>query len=192
MRRHASYSKYIVYLGLMGFFGSASAQAQYLKANDINGFRLDMTLKEVQDHAGHPLQSLGGGDFSVTLNGIDYDFGFSILGHVYRIESKQSLGQFIPDAEFGRALTNQLTAKYGPPHTNQLPGAPATWDFFEPYQVGPGITADRGTLSLSAMVIPEWKTVVFDLKLMDFRIMRRDLAIANSGPRSNAERATRF
>jgi hypothetical protein len=171
----------------------ASTPEQQLAAHDINGFALGMSLKEVQEHAGHALQSLGRGDFSATVEGIDYDFGFSILGHLYRIDSKQPLGQFIPDAAFGRSLTEKLVAKYGQPHQNQLPDGPAFWEFLEPYQIGPGMTANRTTLSLSAMLMSGYnQAVTLNMKLMDFRIMRHDLAIANSGPRSKAEHATKF
>jgi hypothetical protein len=152
-----------------------------------------MSVKEVQEHAGHPLQSLGGGDFAVSVEGIDYGFGFSILGHLYRIDAKQPLGRFIPDATFGKRLTEKLAAKYGPPRENQLPNGPASWEFLEPYQIGPGLTANLTALSLSAMLMSGYnQPVSLNLKLMDFRIIRRDRAIANSNPESRAERATRF
>jgi hypothetical protein len=168
-------------------------QPHDLSAHDINGFTLGMSVKEVEEHAGHPLQSRGGGDFAVSVEGIDYDFGFSVLGHLCRIDSKQPLGRFIPDAAFGKTLTEKLAAKYGPSQHNQLPDGPASWEFLEPYQIGPGLTGNRATLSLSAMLMSGYnQPVSLSLKLMDFRIMRHDAAIANSDPRSRAERATRF
>ncbi len=170
-----------------------SEHAQDLAAHDINGFRLDMTFKQVQELAGVPLSHLGGNDFDVTVKGIDYGFGFSVLGHLYRIDSKQPLGRFIPDATYGRMLTEKLTEKFGPPQTNQLPGGPAFWQFVEPYNAGNGVTANRITVSLSAMLMSGWnQPVALQLKLMDFRIMRRDVAIANTEPRSRAEKATQF
>jgi hypothetical protein len=168
-------------------------QPHDLLAHDINGFTLGMSLKEVQEHAGHRLEWLGGGGFAGSVEGIDYDFGFFVLGHLYRIDSKQPLGRFIPDAAFGKELTEKLGAKYGPPQENQLPDAPADWEFLEIYQIAPGLTGNRSTLSLSAMLLSGYnQPVSLDLKLMDFRIMRRDMAIANSELRSRAERATHF
>jgi hypothetical protein len=168
-------------------------QSHDLSAHDINGFTLGMSLKEVQEHAGHTLQSLGGGDFAVSVEGVEYDFGFSVLGHLYRIDSKQPLGRFIPDAAFGKTLTEKLAAKYGPSQQNQLPDGPASWEFLEQYQIAPGMPSSRTALRLSAMLMSGYnQPVSLSLKMIDFRIMRRDVATANSDPRSRAESATRF
>lgn len=170
-----------------------SALQRDLVSHDINGFRLGMTFKEVQEHAGESLRSLTSTDYEATVDKIHYSFGFSIRGHLYRIDSTQYLGRFIPDAEYGRVLTEKLTAKYGPPQSNQLPDGPAFWEYLEPYNLGNGLSASRTTLSLSAILMPGWnQPVALELKLMDFRIMRNDVAAANSGPRSRAEKATQF
>ena len=57
-----------------------------LLSHDINGFKLGMTIKEVQAVAHQPLRSLGGGQYEATVTDVNYNFGFSILGHLYRIQ----------------------------------------------------------------------------------------------------------
>jgi hypothetical protein len=162
-------------------------------AHDINGFKLGMTIKEVQAVAHQPLRSLGGGQYEATVTDVNYNFGFSILGHLYRIDSQQNLSRFIPDGAFARTLTEKLSAKYGPPQSNQLPGGPAFWQFVESYQEPNGPMINQITLSLSAMLLAGWnQPVSLNLKLMDFRIERRDLTQANAGPRSRAEDRTKF
>lgn len=166
---------------------------QDLLAYDINGFKLDMTLKQVRAVAGHRLFYLGGGQFKTSVKGVDYNFGFSILGHLFRINSRQNLGQFIPDAAYTETVTEQLSAKYGPPQTNQLPGGPADWQFVQPYSNPNGPVLNQITVELSAMLSgfgTEPKS--FDMQLIDFRIVRRDLAKANAGPRSRAQESTSF
>jgi hypothetical protein len=168
-------------------------QRDDLLARNINGYSLDMTVQQVQAVAHESLRSIGAGQYLVTANGIDYDFGFSVLGHLYRIDSKQILGRFIPDEAFARILTKKLSDKFGPPQTNQLPGGPAFWQYVEPYREAGGPVSNRITVSLSALLLGgSGQPISLNMKLMDFRIMRRDLARANAGPRSNAEDNTRF
>jgi hypothetical protein len=129
----------------------------------------------------------------VTLDGIKYDFGFSILGHLFRIDSDQNLGNFIPDQAYADTLAKKMTAKFGPPKYNGLPSAPLAWGFVEPYRQADGSIMTRDTLSLSALLLGGYgQPITLHLKLMDFRIMRRDLAEANAAPRSRAEDKTKF
>lgn len=166
---------------------------QELLARDINGFALDMTIPQVQALARQQLRSLGRGQFKVTTGGIEYDFGFSVLGHLYRIDSKQILGQFLPDAAFAQNLTRKLTAKFGPPLYNQLPDGPASWEYLEQYRDINGTILSRVTVSLSALLLDDpSEGVSLNMKLMDFRIMRRDISRANASPRSRAEDQTSF
>lgn len=168
------------------------AQENGLLAHDINGFSLDMTVEQVTAVAHRPLSSLGGGQYKVTVDGIDYDFGFSVLGHLFRIDSKQPLGHFIPDGAFAMTLTNKLSKKFGPPQSNQLPIDPAFWIFLEPYTTN-GERLNRETESLSVMLGAGYgEPVSLEMKLMDFRIMRRDIDKLNAAPRSHAQSGIKF
>ncbi len=178
---------------LIAFVHTSNAQGKGLLAHDINGFALDMTVQEVTTAAHRPLIPLGRGQYQVKVDGVDYDFGFSVLGHLFRIDSKQELGRFIPDGAFGATLTNQLSNKFGPPQTNQLPGGPAFWSFLEEYTDANGQKLNRETESLSAMLGGGYgQPVSLEMKLMDFRIVRRDLARANAAPRSRAQGDVKF
>lgn len=173
--------------------GVSAEIAHGLLAHDINGFALDMTLQEVQAKAGKPLRHLSGGDFDVTLGDKSYDFGFSILGRLYRIDYEANLGNFIPDAAYGRNLARRLTEKYGPPQSSNLPGGAAFWQFTEQCRTPEGQVLTCETESLSVSLFGGWGSPMkLAMKLMDFRIMRRDIARANAGPRSKAEGATTF
>ncbi len=56
-----------------------------------------------------------------------------------------------------------------------------------------GQRLNRGTESLSAMLDGGYgQPVSLEMKLMDFRIMRRDLDKANAGPKSRAEQGAKF
>lgn len=173
--------------------GAQYTSSNGLLAQDINGFSLDMTVEQVAVVAHRRLSSLGGGQYHATVDGIDYNFGFSVLGHLYRIDSRQNLGYFTPDEHFARTLTEKLSHKFGPPQRNQLPGGPVAWEYFEQYRETGGPVINRTTVSLDAWVVGGWgQPILLNIKLMDFRIMRRDLARANSEPRSHAESGTKF
>jgi len=124
-----------------------------LRAQDINGIRLGMTVQEVARLFPSGLQRIVGGDqFEATANGIEYNFGFSSQGHLYRIDSSQQLGSFVPNQAFGITLTQKLAEKYGAPQSNSLPDGAAFWSFVEPYVATGGLRLMRGTESLSAML----------------------------------------
>lgn len=171
----------------------SQAQNQGLLSHDVNGVSLDMTVAQVTAAAGKELAALGRGQYEVDVNGIGYSFGFSALGHLYRIDSKQLLGHFIPDKAFALTLTKKLTNKYGPPQTNQLPDGPAMWGFVETYLNAYKLPVNRTTESLSVMLEAGYdRPVYLDIKLMDFRILRRDLERADTSPRSHAEGDMKF
>lgn len=164
-----------------------------LLAHDINGFALDMTLEQVREVAHRPLELIGGDQAKVTVDGIKYDFGFSSLGHLFRIDSDQNLGYFITDQIYANTLTKKMTAKFGPAKNNGLPNAPLTWGYVEPFRDPNGSIMTRDTLSLSALLMGGYgQPITLHLKLMDFRILRRDLAKVNAVPRSRAEDNTKF
>ncbi len=170
----------------------APAQPCDLSAHDINGFALDMTVAQVQDAAHRPLEIIGGDQARVTVDGIAYDFGFSVLGHLFRIDTDQGLGHFTPDQAFSDSLAKKMTAKFGRPVNNMLPEGPLAWGCSEPYMNG-RVPMSRDTISLSALLNGGYgEPIMLHLKLMDFRIMRRDLEKANAEPRSRAEDNTKF
>ncbi|MGA7674039.1 MAG: hypothetical protein WCA78_03215 [Rhizomicrobium sp.] len=121
-----------------------------LLAHDINGIRLDMTVQQVSEFFDAGLRPLGSGQFKAERDGTSYDFGFTPLGHLFRIDSSQTLSRFEPDVNIGLALTQKLVKKYGPPDTNQLPGGPAFWQFVEYYD-NSGFRTARDTETLSAV-----------------------------------------
>ena len=167
--------------------------SQELLANDINGFALGMTVLQVEHLAQRQLRPLGRGDYELDLKDRKYDFGFSILGHLYRVDYEQSLGRFNADDSYAANLTNRMTEKFGPPQTNQLPGGPISWEFSELYQEAGGPIISRTTVSLAAWLTGGWgQPIMLNMKLMDFRILRRDLGNANAVPRSKAEDETKF
>lgn len=147
-----------------------------LLAHDLNGFTLDMTVAQVEAVANKPLVPLGGGQYQADVEGIVYNFGFSALKHLYRIDSKQQLGSFVPDSAFANILTGRLQKKFGPPQSNQLPAGPAFWKFTEDYADGNGHNASRETESLLVLLDNGGsdKMVSVEMQLMDLRILRRD------------------
>lgn len=172
---------------------SREAPQHDLLAHDINGFALDITLEQVREIAHQPLELIGQDQAKVTVDGIKYDFGFSSLGRLFRIDSDQNLGYFIPDQTYANTLATKMTAKFGPAKYNGLPNAPLAWGYVEPYRKPDGSIMTGDALSLSALLTGGYgQPITLHLKLMDFRIMRRDLAKFNALPRSRAEDNTKF
>ena len=155
-------------------------RASCLDARDVNGVRLDMTVAQVAALFPKGLEPLGRGQFQAVGPNRTYDFGFSALGHLYRIDSSLDLGYFIPDRSFELDLKQKLVAKYGTLEVGDLPSGVLYWDFAERYQAKDGMILTRATESLSAMLTGGFgMPMKLDLKLMDFRILRRDLEFAN-------------
>jgi hypothetical protein len=171
---------------------AATEIAPHLLAQDINGFRLDMTVKQVASMSPNGLEPWGN-DFRASVGGVNYDFGFTPLGHLYRIDANQELGRFVPDRAFGLKLTAKLTAKFGTPHSNMLPDGPASWGYLERYLTNDGVQLNRQTESLSAMLGGGFgEPVALIIKLIDFRILHRDYTILNSGPNADAQQHLKF
>ena len=163
----------------LGFFLAASAavpaQENALLAHDINGFALDMTIGQVSVLAKTPLVALEGDQYGATIDGIDYDFRFSPLGHLYRIDSRQEIGVPALDDGFAADFTERLTKKFGPPQSNQLPTGPASWLFQEDYTDASGPKLKRETESLTVLVKSgNGQPVAILFKLTAARILRRD------------------
>ncbi len=170
-----------------------SAQAGTLLAHDINGYSLDMTLAQVEAVAKGPLESIGGGQYKMKVNVIDYDFGFSVLGHLFRIDSDQDLGNFIPDRSFAKTLTERMAKKYGLSPDGQPDEGPIGWAYTEKHAGSYGTVNVLPTVELSAY----WdggdgQPVMLHIHLIDFRIMRRDIDKANVAPEANAEHSAKF
>ena len=171
----------------------ASAQVAGLRAHDINGFELGMTREQAAAHAGTQLERIVAGDYQVNAAGVKYDFGFTRLGHIYRIDSRQDLGVFTPDRAFLLDLRRKLSAKYGPTNVSSFENGPWFWTFGERYIATSGMALSRETESLAVTVSGyAGQAMELTMKLMAFRILRQDGAAANAGPQSDAERAISF
>lgn len=154
-------------------------------ARDINGISLGMRLAEVNKIA--PVSHVAFATYSLEKDGIKYEVEVSPLGRVFQIDSIQRLGRFAPDRQFAANLTQKLTAKYGKPGLNGLPGAPAAWSLVEPVD-DPNIgTFPRNTHYFSAMLSSEGGEIVLDMVMQDFRILWQDQAKLNCQPTRNAE-----
>lgn len=163
-----------------------------LAAHDINGIALGMTIQQVNKFFDGNLTDIGGGQFEGNKDGVNYDFDFTVLGRLYRIDSSQELGMFEPTSATAKTLTDKLTAKYGAPEFNQLPGGPASWDYIESVS-GSATPYNRFTETLSASFVEHYQApTTLDLKLTDFRILRQDAARRNEKPARDASSQMRF
>jgi hypothetical protein len=161
---------------------SSASPGGRLRATDVNGIRLDMTLAEVNTLARDQLNSLGFNQYSATIDGVQYRFGFTPLLRLYEIHSSTPLGRFSPNDEFYRAVSAKLTAKYGP-----------TRHFWERWSPTPGEILLRQTQTVSVLLGGDlYGPRSLDIDLLDFRILRRDLAASNAGPQAKAEAAVKF
>jgi hypothetical protein len=171
---------------------TTAAAAPRLKSLDFRGYRMGMTLAEVRSKI--HLEALGGSDFTAVDGDTKYDFGFSPLGSLYRIDATQKLGSFNPDAGTGARLTQQLTQKFGPPDQNQLPGGPAFWTNYARVKLANGSTANREVQSLSVMLQGGVGNRPVELwtKMLDFSVLWADAARQNAEPKAEAEGRVRF
>ena len=184
--------KMFIVLGLIAIASAVQAQKlNDLKAHDINGYALDMTVDQVQQVAKQSLENKGQGQYKLTIDGINYDFEFTVLGHLWRIESNQVLGRFIPDHDFAQVMSKKLSDKYGST-TASLTHGPMNWNFEETYFDG-ALRLERVALSLDVLLTGGYgEPIGLDMTLMDARIERRDIAKANADPKSKAESSVKF
>jgi len=159
-------------------------------ARDINGFQLGADIEEVR--ARTAVTHIAGETYSAFADGIEYEFGLTPLGRVFRIRSVQPLGRFHPDAEFANSLAERLTRKYGTPSTNQLPDGPAFWSLVEPIERPDGQTVPFQTMSVSAMLIEAEGQMALELFMLDFRVLWADQQAINAAPSQAAQDRTRF
>jgi hypothetical protein len=159
------------------------AGASATKARDINGFALGMSIEEAEKRVtvtfsqGELVQS--------SLNGVQYDFGVCPSGQIYRIESRQQLGDFIVDKPFTDRLNAQLIEKYGTVAT----GSPDNlhWALIEPVRYSDGEVRLFKTNWFSVMVSGGvYSPVSLDMKMLDFRICWEGKEASNRQPRDEA------
>ena len=124
--------------------------------------------------------------------GVNYEFGFTALGRVYRIESVQPLGRFAPDERFTQSLNTQLIQKYGHPESNQLPVGPASWGLVEQVSLEGEPQHPFRTMWFYAMLSSEERGVSLNMKMLDFRVLWADAKRLNSQPRNEAIGRLRF
>lgn len=168
-----------------------TATLQGLRSTDVRGFRTGMTVREVASRI--PLRPLGRGDFEAVEGDTKFNFGFTPLGNLYRIDTQQKLGFFRPDRSTARRLTEQLSAKFGPPRHNQLPGGPAMWTTYAQVTADDGTRITREAQSLSVMFQGgHGQEVELWIKLLDFPVLWRDAERLNAFPKAKAEEALRF
>lgn len=153
------------------------------KARDIGGFALGMSIREANKLS--PLEDIGNNGYRTTRDGIDYDFGVTPLGRIYRVQSSQRLGRFEIDATFLGSLSAKLAAKYGP--TSDATTETFDWQLIEPIKRTNGAILPFKTNWASAYVSASYfDGVTLEMKMIDFRILWQDDAKLNRKPRDRA------
>lgn len=154
------------------------------RARDVNGVALGMSLADIQKRM--PLTHVDGEVFTGKLDGIDYEFGITPLGRVYRIESSQPLGRFNPDRAFTLSLSAKLQQKYGPPRENGLPEGVMSWWLTEPITHSDGQTLPFTTMTVDASLSDDWGTQSLKIRMQDYRVLWTDAQRLNSPHRDQA------
>ncbi len=159
--------------------------ASATKARDINGFELGMPIADAVKRVNvtftqsELVQS--------TMDGIQYDFGVCPSGRIYRIQSSQPLGNFIPDEAFSQKLHSQLINKYG--HTDTSNPNNLSWDLIEDVRYSDGAVRLFKTNWMSALVsgsVGNGGPITLDMTLLDFRICWEGKRQMNQKPRNDA------
>lgn len=153
------------------------------KARDINGFELGMPISgaisrvSVSYRQGDLVQS--------SLDGIEYDFSYCPSGRLYRIESRQRLGYFVPDQKFSSNLKAKLLTKYGATQSNASDSF--GWSLVEPVNFSDGEVRLFKTNWFSVMLTGGYGTPIeIHMKMLDFRICWEDKVRLNKEPRDQA------
>ena len=151
------------------------------KARDIGGFVLGMNIREAAKQS--PVTAIGNDDYQTVRDGIEFDFGVTPLGRIYRVDSSQRLGRFVPDAIFVRNFTARLVSKYGPP--GNMSAENFHWSLIEKVRDRDGAARPFETNWASAY-FDDGPDVTVHIKLIDFRILWQDEAKLNRTPRDKA------
>ena len=150
------------------------------KARDINGFELGMPIQAALKRT--KLTFRQGELFQTIMDGIAYDFGVCASGLIYRIESRQELGSFIPDEVFADNLKSRLFAKYGT--TNDYSPLNLSWDLVEPVRYSDGKTHLFKTNWFSVLVSGgHGSPLSLDMRMLDFRVCWDHKVQMNESPR---------
>lgn len=172
---------------------SVGAQAPALSATtarDIGGYALGMSIADVRKRM--TLAHVASETFSGIDGDISYEFGFTPSGRVFRIQSVQKLGRFVPDGKFVQTITGKLTEKYGAPKSNQFPDGPMSWDLIETVPRASGQSLPSRTMWMDAMLSDADGEATLVLNMLDFRILWADQSARNQLPRQQAEDRVRF
>lgn len=163
--------------------------ASATKARDINGFQLGMPIADAVKRVsvtftqGELVQS--------TMNDIQYDFGICPSGRIYRIQSSQPLGNFIPDEAFSQKLHTQLIDKYGRTDTSNPDNL--SWDLIEDVRYSDGEVRLFKTNWMSVLVSgANGGPITLDMTMLDFRICWEDKKQMNQKPRDEANEKVVF
>lgn len=163
--------------------------ASATKARDINGFELGMPIADAAKRVnvtytqGELVQS--------TMNDIQYDFGVCPSGRIYRIQSSQPLGSFIPDEAFSIKLHAQLIDKYGRTDTTNPDNL--SWDLVEDVRYSDGAVRPFKTNWMSVLVSGGYGSrIILDMTMLDFRICWEDKRQMNQKPRNEASEKVVF
>lgn len=162
---------------------TVSVMRSATKARDIGGFALGMSIRDANKLS--PMEDIGNSGYRTKRDGIEYDFGVTQLGRIYRVQSSQFLGRFDIDAIFLRALAAKLAAKFGPvgDATKETFG----WELIEPIKRTNGAVLPFKTNWASAYVSSSYSDgVILEMKMIDFRIMWQDDVKLNRAPRDKA------
>lgn len=154
------------------------------RARDVNGFALGTTVSEIRTRM--QLTHVDGEVFRGNSNGVNYEFGVTPLGRVYRIESSQPLGRFNLDLTFTRNLTAKLERKYGPPESNQLPTGPISWSLIEPVTHSDGTVLPFRTMTVDASFSDDFGMHSLEIRMQDYRVLWADSERLNAKPRDEA------
>ena len=147
-----------------------------------------MTVAEAREIS--PMTFIGGDQFETVADGIEYNFGVTPVGRIYRVQSTQRLGQFQVDRSFLETLRSQLSAKYGEP--DSAIGDTFHWELIEPVTHRDGQRLQFRTMWMSAYIGHQDRDASLEMTLIDFRILWHDQDTAGLPNRQEAESRIRF
>ena len=152
-------------------------------ARDIGGVALGASIGSVRKMM--TLTSIGGEQFQGRMASVDFDLEFTPLGRLFRISSKQNLGQFEIDKDFNQTLNRRLATKYGVPRGASIDTR--YWKLIQDVEDADGkqhpfvvnwfnVDASRG-----------YDGVELTMTMIDFRYLMADRTRLNHKPRNRAE-----
>lgn len=173
-----------------GAIEARETQASATLARDVAGIELGMTFDQIRTRM--TLEHVAFETYRGSAGGIAFDLGFTPAGRVFRIESRQSLGEFQTDAQFSKELEGRLAAKYGPPSQSGLPDGPAYWQLVQHVRDAGGNVVSQTVMWANAILSSDEDGRTLEITLLDFRILWADQARKNHLPSQEAAKAIRF